>query len=70
MDQYDIWHKRRVLEIKPGITGYWQVQGRSTTTFEEMVRMDIQYIRKWSIWLDLTLLVKTPLAVLAAKGAY
>ena len=44
IEDYDIWHRRRVLEAKPGITGLWQVQGRSRTTFEEMVRLDLHYI--------------------------
>jgi exopolysaccharide biosynthesis polyprenyl glycosylphosphotransferase len=68
--EYDVWHRRRVMEIKPGITGIWQVYGRSTTTFDAMVRMDIRYIENWSIWMDLGLLLRTPLAVFAAKGAY
>lgn len=68
--EYEIWHRRRVLEMKPGITGLWQVKGRSRTTFDEMVRMDIQYIQNWSIWLDIKILVKTPLAVITGKGAY
>lgn len=67
---YDIWHRRRVLEMKPGITGLWQVKGRSSTTFDEMVRMDIQYIEEWSIWMDLKILFQTPRAVLTGKGAY
>lgn len=69
VEQYDIWHKRRILEIKPGITGVWQVNGRSITKFEEMVRMDIQYIKKWSIMLDLQLIVRTPISVIMTKGA-
>jgi exopolysaccharide biosynthesis polyprenyl glycosylphosphotransferase len=68
--EYEAWHRRRVLEMKPGITGLWQVKGRSRTTFDEMVRMDIQYIREWSIWMDIKILVKTPLAVITGKGAY
>jgi lipopolysaccharide/colanic/teichoic acid biosynthesis glycosyltransferase len=68
--EYDTWHKRRVFEAKPGITGKWQVMGRSTTSFDDMVRMDIQYIRKCSIVQDLILIVRTPFAVLMAKGAY
>lgn len=68
VDEYDIWHTRRVLEIKPGITGLWQVGGRSKTTFDGMCRMDIQYIRDWSITLDLLILLRTPLAIL--KGAH
>jgi lipopolysaccharide/colanic/teichoic acid biosynthesis glycosyltransferase len=70
LDNYDIWHKRRVLEIKPGITGLWQVKGRSRTTFDEMVRLDIKYIREWSLWLDTKILFQTPKAVLNGKGAY
>jgi exopolysaccharide biosynthesis polyprenyl glycosylphosphotransferase len=68
--EYDIWHRRRVLEMKPGLTGLWQVEGRSRTTFDEMVRMDIQYIRDWSIWLDIKILARTPWAVFTGKGAY
>ena len=68
--EYHLWHKRRVLETKPGITGYWQVEGRSTTNFEGMVRMDLQYIRKKSFWLDIKVILKTPLALFTSKGAY
>ena len=68
--QYDIWHQRRIMEIKPGITGLWQVMGRSATTFDEMVRLDLQYAREWSIWMDLKILFKTPWAVVRGKGAY
>lgn len=70
IEEYDIWHRRRFLEIKPGITGLWQVKGRSSTTFDEMVRLDLQYIKEWSLWLDLKILLKTPWAVLTCKGAY
>ncbi len=70
LDNYDIWHKRRVLEIKPGITGLWQVKGRSRTTFDEMVRLDLKYVREWSLWLDTKILFQTPKAVLNGKGAY
>ena len=69
-ENYDTWHRRRVLEAKPGITGLWQVMGRSRTTFDEMVRLDLQYIRDQSFWLDLKILVKTPVAVLSGSGAY
>ncbi len=68
--EYDTWHKRRVLEVKPGITGVWQVKGRSKTTFDEMVRMDIQYIKRWSILFDFMLILRTPLAVFRTEGAY
>ena len=67
--EYDIWHWRRIIEIKPGITGLWQVKGRSTTTFDEMVRLDLQYAREWSVWQDIKLLLQTPGAVLRGKGA-
>ena len=67
---YDVWHRRRVLEIKPGITGLWQVKGRSRTRFDEMVRLDLQYARDWSIWLDLRILLQTPAAVILGEGAH
>lgn len=70
LENYDLWHRRRVLEMKPGITGMWQVTGRSTTTFDEMVRLDIYYMTHWSLWLDFELIFKTPLVVLSGKGAY
>ncbi len=69
-DMYDVWHKRRLLSCKPGITGLWQVTGRSTTTFDEMVRMDLDYIENWSLWKDIKILFKTPRVVLMGKGAY
>jgi lipopolysaccharide/colanic/teichoic acid biosynthesis glycosyltransferase len=68
--EYQTWHRRRVFEVKPGITGVWQVEGRSRTTFEGMVRMDIQYIRHFSVLLDLKLIFKTPMALFNAKGAF
>ena len=67
---YNVWHRRRVLEIKPGITGLWQVEGRSRTRFDEMVRLDLKYARNWSIWLDLKILMQTPVAVLTGEGAH
>ena len=70
IEDYDLWHRRRLLDMKPGITGIWQVEGRSRTTFNDMVRLDIHYMTNWSIWLDLKLLLKTPLAVLTSRGAY
>jgi aspartate kinase len=68
--EYDAWHRRRVLEVKPGITGLWQITGRSRVRFDDMVRLDLQYTREWSIWLDLKILAKTPLAVVAGKDAF
>jgi lipopolysaccharide/colanic/teichoic acid biosynthesis glycosyltransferase len=70
MEKYRSWHKRRVLEVKPGITGLWQVAGRSRTTFDEMVRLDIQYILEQSPWLDLKIVLRTPAAILLGTGAY
>ena len=67
---YDLWHKRRVLELKPGVTGLWQVSGRSRTSFDDMVRLDLRYSQCWSIWLDLKILAATPRAVLSGDGAY
>ena len=62
-EEYDIWHRRRVLEVKPGITGLWQVKGRSRVRFDEMVRLDLQYARDWSLWLDIKILWQTPRAL-------
>lgn len=70
VDTYAVWHRYRVLARKPGITGLWQVKGRSVTTFDEMVRLDLRYIRNWSIWLDIKLLLATPKVVIYGKGAY
>ena len=70
LEVYDIWHRRRVLEVKPGITGLWQVNGRSRLRFDDMVRLDLQYARAWSPWLDIKILLRTPRAVLSAEGAY
>ncbi len=66
---YDIWHRRRVLEVKPGVTGLWQVSGRNRTRFDEMVRLDLRYSQTWSIWLDLKILFATPWAVFNGGGA-
>jgi lipopolysaccharide/colanic/teichoic acid biosynthesis glycosyltransferase len=67
---YDLWHRRRLQEVKPGITGLWQVTGRSKTKFDDMVRLDLQYAKSWSLWLDLKILWRTPGAVLMGDGAY
>lgn len=68
VEVYDIWHRRRFLEAKPGLTGLWQVNGRSRTSFDDMVRLDLRYARSCSLWLDLKILLKTPAAVLAGSG--
>jgi len=70
LESYALWHRRRIMEARPGITGEWQVYGRSRTTFDEMVRMDLHYIRNQSLWFDLKILFKTPFAVLSGDGAY
>jgi len=69
-EAYDIWHRRRVLEVKPGVTGLWQVSGRSRMCFDDMVRLDVRYSQSWSLWLDLRILIATPRAVLGGEGAY
>ncbi len=70
VDSYDVWHRRRLLEMKPGLTGLWQVSGRSKLRFDDMVRLDLQYARAWSLWLDIKILVRTPRAVFSGDGAY
>ena len=66
---YQTWHRRRVLQVKPGITGLWQVQGRSRIGFDDMVRLDLRYAQDCSPWLDLKILLQTPKAVIAGEGA-
>jgi len=70
VEAYDIWHRRRLLEAKPGITGLWQVCGRSRVKFDEMVRLDLQYARTWSPWMDIKILARTPGAVVLGEGAH
>jgi lipopolysaccharide/colanic/teichoic acid biosynthesis glycosyltransferase len=67
--QYKSWHLRRIVSIKPGITGLWQVDGRSKVTFNDMVRMDLRYIRYCSLRMDLQILLKTLLVVVRGDGA-
>jgi len=69
VEGYEEWHKKR-LSVKQGITGLWQVSGRSTLSFEEMVRLDLYYIQNWSIGMDIRILLKTIPAVLFGRGAY
>ncbi|MGE0433492.1 MAG: sugar transferase [Planctomycetota bacterium] len=66
---WDDWHRRR-LAVRPGLTGLWQVSGRSEVTFDDMVVLDIWYIENWSLWLDIQILIVTPLVVIAPKGAW
>ena len=69
VEAYELWHRRRVLEAKPGITGLWQVKGRSRVTFDEMVRLDVRYAMARSLWLDFKILIETPGTVLLGQGA-
>jgi len=68
LEHYQDWHKRR-LEALPGLTGLWQVRGRNRVSFDEMVRMDLEYIQHQSIWMDCWILLQTPWVVLSARGA-
>jgi lipopolysaccharide/colanic/teichoic acid biosynthesis glycosyltransferase len=70
IEAYDVWHRRRLMEAKPGITGLWQVHGRSRTTFDDMVRLDLRYSRTCSPMSDLKILLQTPRAVFSGDGAY
>jgi lipopolysaccharide/colanic/teichoic acid biosynthesis glycosyltransferase len=70
VEAYDIWHRRRVLEAKPGITGLWQVNGRSRVKFDDMVRLDLKYATTWSPWMDIKILLRTPAAVIFGEGAH
>lgn len=67
---YKTWHRRRVLEVKPGITGLWQVTGRSRVKFDDMVRLDLRYATSWTPWLDFKILMRTPFAVIKGSGAF
>ena len=69
VEQYLGWHTRRLTEAKPGITGLWQVGGRSRTTFDDMVRLDLRYANTCSFWTDVKILLATPGAVFSGKGA-
>jgi lipopolysaccharide/colanic/teichoic acid biosynthesis glycosyltransferase len=63
------WHRKRYL-VLPGMTGLWQISGRSTLGFDDLVRLDFYYLENWSIWLDISILVKTVPAVLISRGAF
>jgi lipopolysaccharide/colanic/teichoic acid biosynthesis glycosyltransferase len=69
-EEYAIWHRCRVLEAKPGLTGLWQIRGRSRVRFDDMVRLDLQYVRNWTLWLDLQILLQTPKAVLFGGDSF
>lgn len=70
VEHYLVWQRNRLVGRRPGITGLWQVTGRSSTSFDDMVRLDLRYLRGWSILLDLRILLATPGAVIKGKGAY
>jgi exopolysaccharide biosynthesis polyprenyl glycosylphosphotransferase len=68
-DRLDDWHRKRYL-VLPGMTGLWQVSGRSELDFDELVRLDFLYLERWSVFLDLTIMLKTIPAVFRARGAW
>lgn len=69
VEAYRAWHLRRILEVKPGITGLWQVEGRSAVSFDDMVRLDLKYARHWSLLLDVKIILKTVAVVLHCRGS-
>ena len=68
-ERLESWHRRR-YNVLPGVTGLWQIAGRSDLTFDDLVRLDFYYLENWSVWLDVTILFKTPAAVFSQRGAY
>lgn len=67
--EYQLWHHQRLL-VRPGMTGLWQVNGRSDLSFDQMVRLDLYYAENWSLWLDIKILLRTVPAVIFGRGAY
>ena len=67
--QLEEWHRKR-YHVLPGMTGLWQISGRSSLSFDDLVRLDFYYLDNWSIWLDISILAKTLPAVVARRGAY
>ena len=68
-ERLEDWHKKRYL-VLPGITGLWQVSGRAELDFDDLVRLDFLYLERWSVFLDLSIMIKTIPAVLTRRGAY
>ncbi len=68
-ERLETWHRGR-YRVLPGITGLWQVSGRSALGFDDLVRLDFYYVENWSVWLDIEIIARTPLAVLRGRGAY
>lgn len=66
---YSLWHTER-LEVLPGLTGLWQVSGRSDLDFDDRLRLDIEYIERQNLWLDIQILVRTATAIFTQRGAY
>jgi lipopolysaccharide/colanic/teichoic acid biosynthesis glycosyltransferase len=67
--QLEDWHRKR-YNVLPGITGLWQISGRSNLGFDDLVRLDFYYLENWSLWMDVSILVRTMPAVLGGRGAY
>jgi lipopolysaccharide/colanic/teichoic acid biosynthesis glycosyltransferase len=67
VEAYELWHRKR-LDMKPGLTGLWQVSGRNRLPFEEMVRLDLFYIENWSLLLDLKIILRTGLVMVSGDG--
>jgi exopolysaccharide biosynthesis polyprenyl glycosylphosphotransferase len=63
------WHRKRYA-VLPGITGLWQISGRSNLSFDDLVRLDFYYLENWSVWMDVAVLLRTPIAVVRGRGAY
>lgn len=68
VDMYKPWHRER-LNTKPGLTGWWQIVGRSSTDFDEAIKLDLWYVKNQNLWLDVVIILKTPIAVISRKGA-
>jgi lipopolysaccharide/colanic/teichoic acid biosynthesis glycosyltransferase len=66
---HEDWHRTR-YRVLPGMTGLWQISGRSGLSFDDLVRLDFTYLENWSIWLDISIIAKTIPAVLTRRGAY
>jgi lipopolysaccharide/colanic/teichoic acid biosynthesis glycosyltransferase len=69
LEQYADWHTFRLIDVKPGITGLWQVAARNRVGFDEMVKLDLAYVKQRSLWLDIKILLRTPQAVISGLGA-
>jgi lipopolysaccharide/colanic/teichoic acid biosynthesis glycosyltransferase len=68
-ERLEDWHKKRYL-VMPGITGLWQISGRSDLDFDDLVRLDFLYLERWSVFLDMSILLKTVPAVILRRGSY